>query len=100
MSRKPIPDDFDMDTFLSGKKSKGGKEGEHGENTESIRREHGENTEERDFKKYQDSKFDTLTVRLLPKDIQRLKYYYEKRGVPVSQGLRALILDFMERQGI
>ena len=73
-------------------------------NTERTREEHEEHTEstreERDFTKYRDSKFDTLTVRLLPEDIQRLKLYYEKRGIPVSQGLRSLILDFMERQGI
>ncbi len=73
-------------------------------NTERTRTEHGEHTEstrkERDFKKYKDSKFDTVTVRLLPEDIQRLKFYYEKRGIPVSQGLRSLILDFMEHQGV
>ncbi len=91
LSMKKVPPDL-MDR-LAGKKNTERTREEHEEHTESTR-------EERDFTKYRDSKFDTLTVRLLPEDIQRLKLYYEKRGIPVSQGLRSLILDFMERQGI
>lgn len=83
---------FDMDAFLSGKHTER-IQSEHGENTESIRKpEH--------FKKYKDSQFDVLTIRILPEDIKRLRLYFDKRGVPLSQGIRTVIKDFMERQGV
>ena len=88
---------FDMNAFLSGKtpppEITERAQIEHGENTESIRKpEH--------FKKYKDSRFDVLTIRLLPEDIKRLRLYFDKRGVPLSQGIRTVIKDFMERQGV
>ena len=72
-------------------------------NTERTQKEHVENTKrtrERDFKKYKDSKFDTLTIRLLPEDIQQLRFYFERRGITVSQGIRMIIKEYMEREGI
>jgi len=84
---------FDMNEFLSGKEP----------TTESIQSEHVENTErtqKRDFKKHKDSKFDTFSIRLLPEDIERLRVYFDKRGLSLSQGIRTVVKDFMERQGI
>ncbi len=87
---KKVPNDLMQ--RLAGKPNTEGTRSEHGESTESIRK--------RNFKKYKDSKFDTLTIRLLPEDIQRLKFYFDKRGNSLSQGIRTVLLDFMERQGI
>ncbi len=85
-----IPDD--LMKRLAGRTNTEGTRNEHGESTESIRK--------RDFKKYKDSKFDTLTIRLLPEDIQHLRLYFERRGITISQGIRTVLRDFMERQGI
>ena len=91
MAKEKVPDD--LFNRLTGRK-----------NTESTRIEHIETTEstrkKEDFKKYRDSKFDTFTVRLLPKDIEQLRDYFERRGITLSQGIRTVIKDFMERQGI
>lgn len=88
---------FDMDAFLSGKTPPP-------EITERVQSEHGETTERirkpEHFEKYKDSRFDVLTIRLLPEDIRRLRLYFDKRGVPLSQGIRTIVKDFMERQGI
>ena len=91
MAKEKVPDD--LFERLSGRKS-----------TESIRKEHVETTEsirkKEDFEKYRDSKYDTFTMRLLPEDIERLREYFERRGITLSQGLRTIIKDFMERQGL
>lgn len=96
MSRKPLPD-FDMDAFLSGKRT----------NTERIQSEHGESTErvqeERDkehFKKYKDTDLEVFTVRLMQGARSRLKTYFAKRGLSLSQGIRQIVQDFMERYNI
>jgi len=38
--------------------------------------------------------------RLYPKDKRRFEDYFRKRGMTFSQGVRMIIKDFIERQGI
>ena len=81
---------FDMDEFLKS----GGK------NTERTISEHKENTKRTRFKDYEKSKYNTFSIRLTPQDKERLQRYFEDRDIPLSQGLRMIIKDWMERQGI
>jgi hypothetical protein len=68
--------------------------------TERTQSEHIENTEGTRFKSYKTTDLETFSIRLRPVDKKRLQAYYEKRGLTLSQGIRTIIKDFMERQGI
>lgn len=75
--------------------------------TERVRSDYGKTTEgvqkkrdKEDFEKYKDSDLEVFTVRLMPGSRTRLKAYFAKRGVRLSQGVRQIVQDFMERKGI
>ena len=86
-----IPDDL-MDR-LAGKKSKSITEVEHTSNN-------GRTEVERDFKKYKATDMKNYGIRLYPEDRRKLEEYFKKRDMTFSQGVRMVIKDFMERQGI
>ena len=44
--------------------------------------------------------FTTFSIRLLPEDIQRVRTYFERRGLKLTQGIRMIIKEYMEREGI
>ena len=62
--------------------------------------EHIENTEGTRFKGYKTTDLETFSIRLRPADKKRLQAYFERRGLSLSQGIRTILKDFMERQGI
>ncbi len=69
-------------------------------NTERTRIEHIENTKRTRFNQYKKSELETFSIRLKPEDKRRLQRYFDNRGIGLSQGIRTIIKDFMERQGI
>ncbi len=52
------------------------------------------------FDTYKDTEMKTYGCRLYPKDKAKFEEYFVKRGMTFSQGVRMVIKDFMERQGI
>lgn len=109
---------FDMDDFvkrLEGKKAPAESgPGEDTEPTESRRaadteqtestpgadQEPTKSTQEEDFSKRRPTELERISIRLRPEDIERLREYFESRDLTLSQGIRTVIKDFMERQGI
>ena len=71
-----------------------------GTNTERTQSKHIENTERTRFKKYKKTDLETFSIRLSPEDKKRLHRYFKNRDIGLSQGIRIIIKDFMERQGI
>lgn len=69
-------------------------------NTERTHTEHIENTERTRFKRYKKTALETFSIRLNTKDKRRLHIYFENRDITLSQGIRIIIKDFIERQGI
>lgn len=69
-------------------------------NTERTRTEHIENTRRTRFKRYKKTDLETFSIRLQTEDKKRLQRYFKSRDIGLSQGIRIIIKDFMERQGI
>ena len=57
-------------------------------------------TEVKRFEKYKNTEMKVYGCRLYPKDKRRFEDYFRKRGMTFSQGVRMVIKDFLERQGI
>ncbi len=91
---KKVPPDL-MDR-LARKTTTKGVQSDYGETTERLRKKR----DKKDFVKYTDTDLEVFTVRLMPGSKARLKTYFAKRGVRLSQGVRQIVQDFMERQGI
>lgn len=89
MAKKRLPDDR-MDKFLSRPKILS----EHIKNLERTRSEHIENTR---FEQYKKTELETFSIRLTPEDKQKLRDYFSRRSVPLSQGIRMIIKEFMEK---
>ncbi len=68
--------------------------------TERTHREHIGNTERTRFLKYKKTELETFSIRLSSEDKKRLQRYFVKRDIGLSQGIRIIIRDFIERQGI
>ncbi len=60
----------------------------------------GQTKVKRDFGKYKPTEMETYGFRIYPKDKQKFENYFKRRGMTFSQGVRMVIKDFMERQGI
>lgn len=78
-------------------------EGQKIEPTEGTHRADREPTESRqqsNFKKYRPTELQRLSIRLRSEDIEALREYFKSRDLALSQGLRTVIKDFMERQGL
>ena len=89
---------FDMDGFVKKLEEKG-----KPEPTESTRRadtKPTESTRKQDFSNRRKTELERISVRLRSEDIGRLRNYFDKRGSSLSHGIRTVLLDFMERQGI
>lgn len=68
--------------------------------TKRTQSEHIENTKGTRFKSYKTTDLETFSIRLRPADKKRLQAYFERRGLSLSQGIRTIVKDFIERQGI
>lgn len=64
--------------------------------TERLQEKRGK----KDFKKYKDTDLEVFTVRLMLGSRERLKIYFAPRGISLSQGVRMIVQDFIERQGL
>jgi hypothetical protein len=92
MSKRKVPADF-MDRFLSGK-----------ENTESTPSEHPENTERTRegaaFETFKKTELVTFSIRVRADDLATLREHFERIDVPMSQGIRQIVLDYMSAKGL
>ena len=89
---------FDMDGFVKKLEEKG-----KPEPTESTRRadtKPTESTRKQDFSKRQKTELERISVRLRSEDIGRLRNYFESRDLTLSQGIRMIIKEYIEKQGI
>ena len=68
--------------------------------TEGTQKEHRSNTQRTRFKGYQRTDLETFSVRLTPDDKRVLQEYFERRSIPMSQGIRQILVDFMEERGL
>jgi len=93
--RRKQPDP--MGVFLSG----GRTQSEHGrENTQGTQTEHIENTQRTRFDEFKKTELETFSVRLSAEDKRKLREYFEKRSIPMSQGIRSIVIEFMEERGL
>ena len=82
---------------------KGVTSGKHIENTQRTPSEHTENiknTKQAGFEHFKKTDLITFSIRLRMKDKKRLKQHFNNRDIGLSQGIRIIIKDYMERQGI
>ena len=68
---------------------------DYGKTTERLRKKRVK----KDFEKHKDTDLEVFTVRLMPGSREQLKIYFDKRGLSLSQGVRMIVQDFLERQG-
>ena len=68
--------------------------------TEGTQREHKGNTERTRFKRYQKTDLETFSVRLAAEDKRILEEYFRRRSISLSQGIRQVLVDFMEEKGL
>ena len=52
------------------------------------------------FTQYKETEMKNYGIRLAATDKRKFEAYWKKRGMTFSQGIRTVIKDFMERQGI
>ena len=69
-------------------------------NTETTQQKHRVNTDITRLREYDDKAKATFSIRIDNKDRERLQRYFESQGLKLTQGIRMIIKDFMERQGI
>ena len=90
MSKRKIPPDF-MDKFLSGKANTEGTPGEHRANTERTQPE---------YEGFKASELVTTSIRLRAADLATLREHFTRLDVPLSQGIRQIVLDYMSAHGL
>ena len=69
-------------------------------NTERTQKEHRDNTDITRLREYEDKAKDTFSIRINADDKERLQIYFENRGLKLTQGIRMIIKEYMEREGI
>lgn len=69
-------------------------------NTQETRGEHEENTQRTHWDERRGTDLETFSIRLHPEDKRRLAAYFARRSTPLSQGIRQILADFMERTEI
>ncbi len=52
------------------------------------------------FAQYKETEMKNYGIRLTAADKRKFEAYWKKRGMSFSQGVRTVIKDFMERQGV
>ena len=95
---KKVPPDL-MDRLARKTNAEGTRE-EHGTNTERTQQKHRENTVITRLREYDDKARATFSIRIDSQDRERLQRYFESRGLKLTQGIRMIIKEYMERQGI
>lgn len=65
---------------------------EHKENTERTQREHTP-----DYAAFGPGEFKPFSVRLTDADKERLRAVFGRRGLTLSQGIRMVLLEYLER---
>jgi len=86
---------FDMEEFIKS----GGKRTEK-ENTERTQQEHRENIDITRLQEYNDKARGTFSIRIDDRDRERLRRYFESRGLKLTQGIRMIIKEYMNKQGV
>lgn len=106
MSAKKIPDQWDPEKIGRGLAGiakeivEKDKQSKKSMNTERTHTEHIENTKQTHFKRYKKTDLETFSIRLQTEDKRKLQRYFQSRDIGLSQGIRIIIKDFMERKGI
>ena len=103
MAKEKVPDD--LMSILSGKKpdkkNTDVTQVEHSINTDKTQTEHIEkDTDITRLREYQDKTTVTFSVRLLNEDREALRDHFKNKGLKITQGVRMLIKEYMEREGI
>lgn len=70
------------------------------ENTQGTHNEHTENTQRTHWEKRRETELETFSIRLHPDDKRRLAAYFDRRATALSQGIRQILADFMDRNDI
>ena len=91
MAKEKVP--ADLMGILTGKKP-------DKPNTDITQPEHSNNTDITRLREYEDKTTVTFSVRLYKKDREKLRDYFQSRGLKLGQGLRMIIKDFMNSQGL
>lgn len=65
-------------------------------NTERTRSEHIEKTKSTHWEARKATDLETFSIRLHPDDKRRLSEYFGRRSTPLSQGIRQVLVDFMQ----
>ena len=101
MSKKAVPDGF-MDNFMSGKSPTDAPQKTDKRPTKAPRKAHkittetrrkpGINTTKAPLKKYH--------IRLSEKDWKALQTHFNAKGLKVSQGIRLIVSEYMEKKGL
>ncbi len=93
MKRK-VPADF-MDKFISGKAFKE-------PSTDSIPSEHVEHTERirPEYAGFKPTELVHFSIRLRADDLATLREYFKRADIPMSQGVRQIVLDYMSSKGL
>lgn len=91
MSKRKVPADF-MDKFMSGKMS----------NTKQPPIEHRENTERTpaEYGTFKPSELEQFSIRMRADDLRALREHFARIDVPISQGVRQIVLDYMRAKGL
>jgi hypothetical protein len=91
MSKRKIPENF-MDDFIRGKTA----------HTESIPGEHREHTERirPEYAGFKPTELVHFSIRLRADDLAALREHFERADIPMSQGVRQIVLDYMNAKGL
>ncbi len=95
MKRK-VPADF-MDKFMSGKAFKD-------PDTERVPSEDRPDTERirkvADYGTFKKTEMVAFAIRMRPDDLAALREHFARLDVPISQGVRQIVLDYMNAKGL
>jgi hypothetical protein len=70
------------------------------ENTQRTPIEHIENTDSTRFIVYKPSALTTFSIRVSSRDKRLLKEYFDRRSIPLSQGIRSVLVSFLEEHDL
>ena len=69
-------------------------------NTDTTQQKHSENTDITRLREYDDKARATFSIRIDNQDRERLQRYFKNRGLKLTQGIRMIIKEYMEKEGI
>lgn len=69
-------------------------------NTESTRSEHVEKAQSTHWEHRRATDLETFSIRLHPDDKRRLSEYFGRRSIPLSQGIRQVLVDFIQENDL